>query len=180
MVGTGIADGAYSFNFFAQSGYLDHALSSPGLAADVSGAALWHINADEPSGLDYNNFNQPGLYNPDQFRSSDHDAVVVGLFPDGDGDGVWDEIDMCPDTSIPESVPMKRLGTNRFALANADQAFDTKSPRGRGPRVTFDIFDTAGCSCEQISEELGLGHGHTKFGCSIGIMKEWVDSVNQP
>jgi hypothetical protein len=46
--------------------------------------------------------------------------------------------------------------------------------------VTFDIFDTAGCSCEQISEELGLGHGHTKFGCSIGIMKEWVDSVNQP
>jgi predicted extracellular nuclease len=180
MIGTGFADGAYSFNFFSQSGYLDHALSSPGLASDISGTALWHINADEPSGLDYNNFNQPGLYNPDQFRSSDHDAVVVGLFPDGDGDGVWDELDMCPVTMIPESVPIKRLGTNRFALANADQVFDTKSPRGRGPRVTFDIFDTAGCSCGQISEELGLGHGHTKFGCSIGIMKEWVDSVNQP
>jgi predicted extracellular nuclease len=78
-VGTGFSAGAYSFNFFSQSGYLDHGMSSPTMTPYVTGAAFWHVNADEPSGLDYNNFNQPGLYNPDEFRSSDHDPVIVGL-----------------------------------------------------------------------------------------------------
>lgn len=79
LVGTGFNDGAYSFNFFSQSGYLDHGLSSPTLVSQVTGAAFWHVNTDEPSGLDYNNFNQPGLYSADQFRASDHDPVVIGL-----------------------------------------------------------------------------------------------------
>ncbi len=77
--GTGYAAGAYSFNFFSQSGYLDHGLASGTMTPQVAGAAFWHVNADEPSGLDYNNFNQPGLYNPDEFRSSDHDPVIIGL-----------------------------------------------------------------------------------------------------
>jgi len=79
FVGTGFADGAYSFNFFSQSGYLDHGLASGALLARVTGADFWHVNADEPSGLDYNSFNQPLLFNPDEFRSSDHDPVVVGI-----------------------------------------------------------------------------------------------------
>ncbi len=79
FVGTGVGAGAYSFNFFSQSGYLDHGLSSASLVSQVTGAGFWHVNADEPSGLDYNNFNQAGLYNPDEFRSSDHDPVLVGL-----------------------------------------------------------------------------------------------------
>jgi len=79
FVGSGFGAGAYSFNFFSQSGYLDHGLSSPTLTPQVTGAAFWHVNADEPSGLDYNDFNQPLLYNPNEFRSSDHDPVLVGL-----------------------------------------------------------------------------------------------------
>ncbi len=79
LVGTGWADGAYSFNFFSESGYLDHALASPSVLDRVTGAGFWHVNADEPSGLDYNNFNQPMLYSADPYRSSDHDPVVVGL-----------------------------------------------------------------------------------------------------
>ena len=79
FAGTGYADGAYSFGFGGQVGYLDHALASPSLLPEVSGTAVWHINGDEPSGLDYNDFNQPALFNPDQFRASDHDPVVVGL-----------------------------------------------------------------------------------------------------
>jgi len=78
-VGAGWSDGAYSFNFFSQSGYLDHGLASPSLLSRVTGADLWHINADEPSGLDYNSFNQSELFNPDRYRSSDHDPVVVGI-----------------------------------------------------------------------------------------------------
>lgn len=88
LVGSGYAGGAYSFNFFSQSGYLDHGLASSSMASQVSDAAFWHVNADEPSGLDYNNFNQPGLQAPDQFRSSDHDPVLVGLDLDLDADVV--------------------------------------------------------------------------------------------
>lgn len=62
-----------------QSGYLDRALASPGPRERVTGAAFWHIDADEPAGLDYNDCNQPLLYHPDEFRSSDHDPVLVGL-----------------------------------------------------------------------------------------------------
>ena len=97
---------------------------------------------------------------------------------DEDGDGIPDDQDECPDTVIPESVPTKRLGTNRFALVDGDTIFDTKKPNGNGPRKAFTIEDTSGCSCEQIIEELGLGKGHVKFGCSISAMEEWIDAVN--
>jgi predicted extracellular nuclease len=75
---------AYSFVFDGLWGYLDHALASPSLRAQVSGAGDYHINADEPSVLDYNtNFKTPGqiasLYAPDAFRTSDHDPVLIGL-----------------------------------------------------------------------------------------------------
>ena len=75
---------AYSFVFQGQSGYLDHGLASPTLAAQVTGAAEWHINADEPPVLDYNDdFKSPNhvnsLYAPTPYRSSDHDPLVVGL-----------------------------------------------------------------------------------------------------
>jgi len=79
FVGAGWASGAYSFNFQSQSGYLDHGLASSALTPRVTGAAFWHVNADEPAALDYNDFNQPALFNPDQFRSSDHDPVIVGV-----------------------------------------------------------------------------------------------------
>ena len=77
--GEGWKGGAYSYNYYSQSGYLDQALANSSLAGQVTGAAFWHINADEPSALDYNSYNQAPLYQPDEFRSSDHDPVVVGL-----------------------------------------------------------------------------------------------------
>lgn len=75
---------AYSYVFDGQWGYLDHALGTASIAPQVTGVAEWHINADEPSVLDYNtNFKSPdqviSLYAPDQFRMSDHDPVIVGL-----------------------------------------------------------------------------------------------------
>ncbi len=74
---------AYSYVFDGQSGYLDHALASAGLAARVTGATQWHINSDEPDVLDYDTSFKPAeqdvLYEPNAYRSSDHDAVVIGL-----------------------------------------------------------------------------------------------------
>ncbi|GCL65729.1 ExeM/NucH family extracellular endonuclease [Pseudaquabacterium pictum] len=76
---------AYGYVFNGQWGYLDHALATPTLAlGQVAGAAHWHINADEPSVLDYNvNFKSAGqvasLFAADEFRNSDHDPAVVAL-----------------------------------------------------------------------------------------------------
>jgi hypothetical protein len=73
-------DERYSFTFDGQSGELDHALAGPDLVDNVTGAAVWHINADEPLILDYNTeFNPPSLYAADAYRASDHDPIVVGL-----------------------------------------------------------------------------------------------------
>ncbi len=74
---------AYSYVFDGQNGYLDHALANGRLAAQVTGATEWHVNADEPDVLDYDmTFKPPAqeaLYESNAYRSSDHDATIVGL-----------------------------------------------------------------------------------------------------
>lgn len=73
-------NGGYSFTFGGQAGYLDHALGSASMAAQVSGVTTWHINSDEPQVLDYNEeFNSAPYYDADPFRSSDHDPTIVSL-----------------------------------------------------------------------------------------------------
>jgi predicted extracellular nuclease len=80
----------YSYVFDGQSGRLDHAIATAGLAAKASGAGHWHINADESSLRDYNQeFKAPRTcsgrpcppdpYVADAYRSSDHDPVLVGV-----------------------------------------------------------------------------------------------------
>ena len=74
------AEGHYSFIYYGQSGSMDHAMATESLAADITGIATWHINADEPKFLDYNQeFNPATLYEANPFRSSDHDPVVIGI-----------------------------------------------------------------------------------------------------
>ena len=74
---------AYSYGFDGMFGYLDHALSNATMTPQVTGATEWHINADEPDVLDYDTSSKPdaqdALYEPNAFRSSDHDPVLVGL-----------------------------------------------------------------------------------------------------
>ncbi len=78
---------AYSYVFDGASGRLDHLFTTTRLSPKVNKAIDWHINADEPSFLDYNlEFKQPScttcapdLYTPSAFRSSDHDPAIMGL-----------------------------------------------------------------------------------------------------
>jgi predicted extracellular nuclease len=75
---------AYSYVFDGQFGYLDYILSSASMTSQVTGAAEWHINADEPDVFDYDtgfkSDYQDGLFDPTTpYRASDHDAAVVGL-----------------------------------------------------------------------------------------------------
>ena len=118
------------------------------------------------------------LISPDEFRSSDHDPVLIGLFDDDDGDGVLDVVDICPATSLSESVPTSgQLGKNRWALVNGDPNFDQGLPQS-GDKFSFSTNDTSGCSCGQIIDALGLGRGHTRNGCSTSVMLQWIDLVN--
>jgi predicted extracellular nuclease len=87
-----IGASAYSHVFEGQFGYLDHAptlwwggecqlcAASDRRDPVASFSSLrTGINDDEPGALDYNDYNQPGLYSADAYRSSDHDPVIVGL-----------------------------------------------------------------------------------------------------
>lgn len=92
LVADFIGPDAYSYVFDGQLGYLDHALANDALLPQVTGVTTWHINADEVNLFDYNDdvrdegeqsfereSNATDLYDPDAFRSSDHDPVLIGL-----------------------------------------------------------------------------------------------------
>jgi predicted extracellular nuclease len=92
---------AYSYLFDGELGHLDYAFASPSLVSKIAGADAWHINADEVDLFDYNDevkdvgestfeekpdgsalvpprvVFQPGT----PYRASDHDPVLVGLYP---------------------------------------------------------------------------------------------------
>ena len=73
---TDLTDGQYTYTFDGELGSLDHALASPSMVAQVTGAGVWGINAAE--------WDQRGYFGvaadaTSPFRSSDHDPVVVGL-----------------------------------------------------------------------------------------------------
>ncbi|MEM9826789.1 MAG: ExeM/NucH family extracellular endonuclease [Planctomycetota bacterium] len=79
-IGDLVGPAEYSFVYYGQCGSLDHALATPAFVEDLTGVATWHINADEPRFIDYNEeYNPPALYQADPFRSADHDPVLIGI-----------------------------------------------------------------------------------------------------
>ena len=162
----------YSYIFNGSAEAFDFMLTSVGIGPWVVGSEYSRSNADASSTL----FLDEGT----PMRVSDHDAVVLYILNDADLDGVPNELDYCPGTVIPEGVPTVHLGTNRWALVDDDGVFDTSRPRGRGRGLdrSYTIEDTAGCSCEQIIDELHLGIGHEKFGCTTGAMQDWIRGID--
>lgn len=68
-------DTAYSYVYKGETGYLDHAFANASMTEQVTGATIFHINADEPKMFEYSG----AAYSPDMYRSSDHDPVIIGL-----------------------------------------------------------------------------------------------------
>ena len=65
----------YSYEYKGQWGLLDHILASPSMAGQVTGASIWHINADESPEFGYD-----GRWSsPDKYRCSDHDPLIAGI-----------------------------------------------------------------------------------------------------
>lgn len=136
---------AYSFVFDGQAGYLDHALASPTLVGQVTGATEWHINADEPDLLDYDTTFKPpeqdAIFEPNAYRSSDHDPVVVGLnLLSYDFSGFFPPVANPPavnNVNSGQTVPM------RFAL-NGDLGLDVLFGDPTAARYTCSSGDPTG------------------------------------
>ncbi|MEH6448808.1 MAG: ExeM/NucH family extracellular endonuclease [Oleispira sp.] len=81
---------SFSYSFQGLLGNLDHALANSELLPFIKSVDSWHINSVEDVLLDYNKedngHKHPSIDTygePDMYRSSDHDPVVLGLqFPD--------------------------------------------------------------------------------------------------
>lgn len=76
----------YSYSFDSQFGTLDYVLANAQAQALIKGVEVWHINADEPRVFEYSDdffassTAKPLTYADNtEYRSSDHDPVVVGL-----------------------------------------------------------------------------------------------------
>ncbi len=149
MVYQFIGEDAYSYVYDGQLGYLDHALAmtNGAMSGEVSGATVWHINADEPNLIDYDmsykKDAQDALYAPDPYRSSDHDPVIIGL-------DVCEEI--APTLSIELSVdtlwPANHKMVEVTAVVTANDNFDTD------PVVTL-------VSIISSEEDEAIGDGNT-------------------
>ncbi len=115
----------YSYVFFGEAGVLDHALASSSLVPKVEAVNIWHINSDEPRTLDYDqDFNNAALYVADQWRSSDHDPVIV--------DFDFDETNDAP--------VLTAIG-NKTVQVNTELAFTAEATDADGDTLTFSLED---------------------------------------
>lgn len=92
-----------SYQFSGRLGSLDHVFANEAAGELVTGAAVWDINGDESIAFQYSrrNYNVVDFHSDDQFASSDHDPVLVGL-----------------GTEVDENVPVDRIsGSNRYVTA---------------------------------------------------------------
>ena len=71
-------EGGYTHTYASMFGTLDHVFSTAAMDPVITGTEVWHINTDEPESFDYRDANIT-RYQPNAFRSSDHDPVVVGF-----------------------------------------------------------------------------------------------------
>ena len=140
---------AYSYTFDGAAGYLDHALANTNLLGQVTGAADWHINSDEPDIFDYDTTFKPpaqdALYEVNPYRTSDHDPVLVGLNPlHYNFTGFFQPVDNLPivnSVKAGQAIPIKfsldgDQGLNIFAAGSPKIEFVACGP------TTVDAIET--------------------------------------
>lgn len=80
---------SHTYQFSGRLGSLDHAFANAEAMRLVTGAAVWDINGDESIAFQYSRrlYNVIDFHRTDEFASSDHDPVVVGLDTGNRGNG---------------------------------------------------------------------------------------------
>lgn len=70
-----------SYQFQGRLGSLDHVFANAKAMASVTGGGIWDINGDESVAFQYSrrNYNVVDFYAGDQYASSDHDPLLIGL-----------------------------------------------------------------------------------------------------
>ncbi|MFT5196284.1 MAG: putative extracellular nuclease, partial [Candidatus Promineifilaceae bacterium] len=152
---------AYSYVFGGQLGYLDYALANSDLLPEVTGAAAWHINSDEPDLLDYDTTfkkdAQDALYEPNAYRASDHDPIVIGL-------AVCDEI--APTLSVtvnPDALwPPNHKYVDVMATVIASDNFD-QNPTVTLLSVTSNEPDSGQGNGDKPNDIVIVGDTHLKL-----------------
>ncbi|MEV4903006.1 ExeM/NucH family extracellular endonuclease, partial [Citricoccus sp. NPDC055426] len=106
------SEGEYSYTFDAGVGSLDGIFASAAADETVTGTDIWMINANESVALEYSRYNYTPeqLYTADQWRSSDHNPILVGVQLDGDTDPVDPE-----EPVVPENFTDNQPGSKHFA-----------------------------------------------------------------
>ncbi|MBW6398432.1 ExeM/NucH family extracellular endonuclease [Roseomonas sp. HJA6] len=130
------APGEHTYVFDGQTGSLDHALSSEGLAGAITGAEAWAINADEADALDYNtDFGRdPAIFDGNTpYRTSDHDPLVIGL-------------DFTPITSV--AFALTEGGAKAAALLY-------RAEEGEGVEDSAAVNDSTGATTGRFRQEDG-------------------------
>ena len=143
----------YSYVFEGERGELDHALVDGDLAPLVTGADIWHINSIEPPAKDYTSFNNLALYEPNAFRSSDHDPVLVGL-------------DLTPAPPVPtcRGLVATIVGTDAGELLSGTAGADVIVALGGNDIVVGQGGDDVVCAGDGVDIVLGGAGRDTLLG----------------
>jgi uncharacterized protein len=132
-----LVDGGYTHSYASMFGSLDHAFATAAMNSTITGTSVWHINTDEPSTLDYRESNL-SRYQPNAFRCSDHDPVLVGF----NGAGLV--------VSVADDRPLGRL---EFALGGTLATW--RSNAAGTSSVPIDVLDARGVVVRRINMQSG-------------------------
>lgn len=136
----------YSYVFSGRCGLLDHALANPSMSAQVTGATVIHLNADEPAIFEYPNDMDAIMY-----RYSDHDAVVVGLSL-----GTYHDEVALPTLNADSAFVSHTAHDGRFEIRNA--AGRTAYIHDMGGRLLHS--ETLATDCQPFhAADFGIGGG---------------------
>lgn len=150
------------------------ALPSSGFDA-ITGADIWNINSVEALALEYSrfNYNAADLFAPDQFRASDHDPVIVGLFDedsdDGGSDGASSDSDGA-DGGSEEADGSDSAGSDGAGSSadGADAGSDSASDSDSGNNGTASASSDASASDADSGSDAG---GHLpRTGTDLTVM----------
>ncbi len=88
-----------------------------------------------------------------------------------------DSLDLCADTLLPEKTPSFGLAESRYAVLDDSGVFSTAMSDGNIRHGALTLDDTAGCTCAQLIEAMGLGASHQRYGCTEFALQEWISSL---